>query len=119
MTDAYFLEIGFPDKKQAENAVSEILIACKLVSIDVSNKDNIPNSDNLYPEIGEFRGLSETSQRAAIETLKYILCQEYSRTDSQPQYGHLVREMFMQLESRRIHPVGIYNGGELTPLQMP
>lgn len=115
-TDGYFLEMGFPDKKHVENAVSEILSACELVSVDVSNKDNIPNSDSPYPEIGEFRGLSEASQRAAVETLKYILLEEYRCIDSKSEYGHLVREMFMQLEGCRLHPAGIYNGEERTPL---
>ncbi len=114
--DTYFLEIAFTDKSLIENAVTEILAACELVNVEVSNKEDIPNSANTHPEIGEFRGLSELSQQAAREVLKCILCQEYDNINDKSRYGHLVREMFMQLESNRLHPVGIYSGGKRTPL---
>ncbi|EAR6352933.1 hypothetical protein DJ252_18475 [Salmonella enterica subsp. enterica serovar Uzaramo] len=114
--DTYFLEIAFTDKKHTENAIAGILSACELVNIEVSNKDDIPNSEDKYPYMGEFRGLTESSQQAARDVLKCILCQEYKFLNDKSHYGHLVREAFMQLESNRLHPVGIYNGEKRTPL---
>ncbi|EHL6631267.1 hypothetical protein KFL82_004675 [Salmonella enterica] len=118
--ESYFLEIMLPDNSHIKNAVNEVLSACEGVNVKINNKDNIDYSADEHTG-WEYQRLTPESLQAARETLKLILCNEYNNTKTIPKtdsnYGHLVREMYLQLESTRFEPVGLYASEGRTPLQ--
>ncbi|EJE3038793.1 hypothetical protein PF914_000992 [Salmonella enterica] len=120
--ESYFLEIMLPDNSHIKNAVNEVLTASEGVNVKINNKDNIDYSTDEHTG-WEYQRLTPESLQAARETLKFILCNEYNNTKKIPKtdsnYGHLVREMYLQLESTRFEPVGLYASEGRTPLQSP